>query len=393
VGSFNSSFTKSAFSSHQPYVTVTAAGEGMVAAAPRGYATISSTSAASAIVTGISALIKARFPELTPKQVAKALTSSTRFHPAGGQLNGSGHGTVDAAKALTAAAALAKPAPRRAGDGAVAPSPLPTLPPAVPQSSDKLAPKLEHAGILSLAVLVLLLVPILIYVIVRSRRRRERVVLEPPAPDAFSRDDAFARSVGHGGGSQADQMLEYFAAIPAEPSSGTRAAGGAWPGPRVSPGGPGPGYARGTGRFGEISATGEDLLPRREPPSPRSPLTPITRASAPRPPKVSGSPPWGPAPKPEGELPWAASPTPMGANRRVPVHNVPASAPAARSIWDTGAVSPPQLPMELVPSAGRPEPEPEAPGAADKPIYVWNPSANTETLPAQRHDPDGSADG
>ncbi len=388
VGSFNSSFTKSVFSSHQSYVTVTAAGEGMVAAAPTGYATISSTSAASAIVTGISALIKARFPELTPQQVTRALTSSTVFHPAGGQLNGSGHGTVDAAKALAAAAALAKPGPQRAGDGAVPATPLPTLPPAVPQASDKLTPKLERAGILSLAVLILLLVPILIYVIVRSRRRRERLVLEPAALEPAA-PAPYARNGG--GGGKADQMLEYFAALPAEPGTVSRPAGGAWPGSRVSPGGPGPGYARGTGSFGDISATGDDLLPRGEPPVPRAPLTPITRASALRPARVSGSPPWGPAPKPEGELPWAASPTSMGFSRRAPLQNVPASVPTSSSIWDAGAMGPAKLPVETGPP-GLPEPEPESAGAADRPIYVWNPSASTETLPAQRRDPDGPRD-
>lgn len=392
VGSFNRSFTKSAFSSHQSYVTLTGAGEGMVAAAPTGYATISSTSAASAIVTGISALIKARFPELTPKQVTSALTSSTRFRRAGGQLNGSGHGTVDAAKALAAAAALAKPGPHRAGDGAVPAQQLPALPPAVAQSSDKLTPKLERAGLLSLAVLIVLLVPILIYVIVRSRRRRDRPALDLTTPDPVV-PPAYARNGGGRGGGQADEMLEYFAAIPAEPGSGSRPAGGAWPGPRVSPSSLGPGYARGAGSFGESGPpTGDDLFPRRsEPPAPRAPLTPITRASAPRPPRVSGSPPWGPAPKPEGELPWAGSPAPMGLNRRVPLHNVPASVPAASSIWDTGAVDPPGLPVEPGPS-GASEPESESAGAVDKPIYVWNPSASTETLPAQRRDSDGPTD-
>ena len=373
VGSFNATFTKSAFSSHQPYVTVTAAGESMVAAAPTGYATVSSTSAASAVVTGIATLIKSRYPEFTPKQVTQALTSSTVFRGAGAQ-NGSGHGTVDAAKALAAAATIAKPGPNRAGDNAVPAQQLPTLPPAQPQASDRLTPKLQRAAVISLAVLVVLLVPILIYVIARRRRRRGLAGPESAVPAAYARN----------GGGQADQMLEYFAAMPAEPS-GSRAAGGAWPGPRVSgpPSSLGPGYAR-AGSFGESGpATGDDLLPRRGETPARAPLTPITRASAVRPPKVSGAPPWGPAPRPEGELPWAASPTPMGLGRRPPLHNVPAPAPAS-SIWDTGGL-------------GLPGPafEPEAEGEADavgRPIYVWNPSAPTETMPAQRRDSDMPGD-
>jgi hypothetical protein len=367
VGSFNATFTKSAFSSHLPYVTVTAAGESMVAAAPTGYATVSSTSAASAVVTGIATLIKSRYPEFTPKQVTQALTSSTVFRGAGAQ-NGSGHGTVDAAKALAAAATIAKPGPSRAGDNAVPAQQLPTLPPAQPQASDRLTPKLQRAAVLSLAVLVVLLIPILIYVIVRRRRRRGLAGPEPAVPAAYARN----------GGGQADQMLEYFAAMPAEPG-GSRAAGGAWPGPRVSgpPSSLGPGYAR-AGNFSDSGPpTGDDLLHRRGETPARAPLTPITRASAVRPPRVSGTPPWGPAPKPEGELPWAASPTPMGLGRRPPLHNVPAP---ASSIWDTGGLGMPGPALE-------PEAEAEA-DAVGKPIYVWNPSASTETMPAQRHDSD-----
>ena len=378
VGSFNATFTKSAFSSHRSYVTVTAAGESMVAATPTGYATVSSTSAASAVVTGIATLIKSRYPEFTPKQVTQALTSSTVFRGAGAQ-NGSGHGTVDAAKALAAAAVIAKPGPSRAGDNAVPAQQLPTLPPAQPQASDQLTPKLKRAAAVSLAVLVVLLIPILIYVIVRRRRRRGLPGLagpEPAVPAAYGRN---------GGGGKADQMLEYFAAMPAEPG-GSRAAGGAWPGPRVSgpPSSLGPGYAR-AGSFGESGPpTGDDLIPRRSDPPARSPLTPITRASAARP-KVSGAPPWGPAPRPEGELPWAASPTPMGLGRRPPLHSVPtpASAPAS-SVWDTGALSMPGQGLE-------PEAEAEA-DAVGQPIYVWNPSASTETMPAQRRDSDTPGD-
>ncbi len=384
VGSFNSSFTKSVFSSRQSYVTLTAAGEGMVAAVPTGYATVSSTSAASAIVTGIATLIKSRFPELTPAQVAQALTRSTVFRPAGG-LNGSGHGTADAARALAAAAAIAKPGPHRAGDGAVARQ-LPALPPPVSQAGERLTPKLERAAVLSLAVLIVLLLPILIYVMVRARRRRAAAEQEKAIQEAVYAPQAAAYAPS--GDGKADQMLEYFAAIPAEPGSysGSRPASAAWPSPRGSrtPSSLGPGYARGAGNFSGAgsfgdpgSVTGDDLLPRRiGDQAPRSPLTPINRASAMRPPKVSGSPPWDPAPKPEGELPWAASPTPMGLNRRLPIQDLPAPAATASSIWDTGTGSVPK-PVADADAA-------EDADAAGKPIYVWNPSASTETLPAQQ---------
>ena len=66
VGAFDKSFTKAPFSSHQSYVTMTAAGAGVAAETPSGYTTVSSTAAASAVVAGIVALIRSAFPALTP---------------------------------------------------------------------------------------------------------------------------------------------------------------------------------------------------------------------------------------------------------------------------------------------------------------------------------------
>ena len=107
VGAFNSSFTKAAFSSHQPYVTLTAPGDGVISASgTAGYAKLASTTAASAVVAGIAALIRAQFPALSPAQVEQALTSGTVFHPAAAQRAGSGAGTADADAALVAAARI-----------------------------------------------------------------------------------------------------------------------------------------------------------------------------------------------------------------------------------------------------------------------------------------------
>src|SRR6266851_4244266 len=87
VGAFGKNFTKAPFSSHEPYVKLTAAGAGVTAETPSGYTTISSTSAASAVVAGVAALIKSAFPALTPAQVTKSLISSTRFgRPDGHQI-------------------------------------------------------------------------------------------------------------------------------------------------------------------------------------------------------------------------------------------------------------------------------------------------------------------
>ena len=210
VGAFDSNINKAPFTSHQPYVTLTAAGSGMTAATPTGYTTVSTTAAASAVVTGIAALIKSQYPELTPAQVSRALTSSTVFRPPGG-LNGSGHGTADAAAALKAAAAIAKPVPPRAGAGAV-PRTLPAAP-SVPFLDKGLGRALLRDALIALAVLVLLLLPIAVYALVRRRRTRSRT----PARADRELGARSAYVAGNGSG-HADEMLEYFAAMPAEPS-------------------------------------------------------------------------------------------------------------------------------------------------------------------------------
>ena len=124
VGAFNQSFTKAPFTSRRPYVTLTAAGDGVEAATPSGYAMLHSTSAASAVVAGIAALIRAQFPTLSPAQVTSALTQSTFFRRPGGQQNGSGFGTADAQAALLQAARINATVPARSGSGGavVAPS-------------------------------------------------------------------------------------------------------------------------------------------------------------------------------------------------------------------------------------------------------------------------------
>ena len=172
VGSFNHAVIKSPFSVRRPYVTLTAAGQGVIAAAmPHGYAVMNSTSAASAIVAGISALIKSQFPELTPAQVAQALKTGTVFRPGGKTGDGSGAGTADAARALAAAATIAGPGAQRAGAGAQ-PHVLPAAPPLPTFRQSLTSARLEKDGIISAAVLVLLL--LLVAVVGMLRRRRDR---------------------------------------------------------------------------------------------------------------------------------------------------------------------------------------------------------------------------
>ena len=173
VGAFDSQFNKASFSSHQPYVTLTGAGAGVIAASgPTAYAQLNSTAAASAVVTGVAALIRAQFPALSPAQVTKALTESARFKHAGGQLDGSGAGTVDAAAALAAAARMVEAVPS-AGSSPVAGAPgaQPSGAPAAHASSGLSRALLIDVGI-AVAIFLLLAVPILTYGLRRRRRAR-----------------------------------------------------------------------------------------------------------------------------------------------------------------------------------------------------------------------------
>jgi len=388
VGAFDSNIIKAPFSSRQSYVTLTAAGDGVTAAIPTGgYTQVSSTAAASAIVTGIVALIKSVYPELTPAQVTQALITGTKIRPADGLADGSGHGTADAAKALAAAASIAKPVPHRAGAGAVSKQ-LPAAPP-VPFVDRGLGPKLERDGLISGALLVVLLVPIIVYALVRRRRRRARTL-------ARGDRDPAGRPAYAPAGTQGDQMLEYFASASAQPRQ---------LGSPVGAGRPAAGRAGAFGGAADPRIPAEESAARRLAGAiGRLPLTPMGRGSAARPPKVSGAPPWEPAPKPDTELPWATSPPPALA-RRTPMmpapplgsggsfgsggpggpaatgpaaatgpHSVPAPAPG--SLWDI----PDSAGAGHLAGAGPDADEEPEPGVS-RPIYVWNPSANTETFP------------
>jgi ABC-type multidrug transport system ATPase subunit len=112
VGAVDSAFTRAYYSSSQPYVTLTATGDGLIAATmPSGYAQMSSTAAASAMVAGAAALVRARYPALNPSQVTSALMQSATHPPPAGKHDGAGAGTVDAAAALATAESMAPPAP------------------------------------------------------------------------------------------------------------------------------------------------------------------------------------------------------------------------------------------------------------------------------------------
>jgi hypothetical protein len=263
VGAFDAQFNKASFSSRQPYVTLTGAGVGVIAASgPTGYAQMNSTAAASAVVAGVAALIRAQFPALSPAQVTKALTESARFGRPGGQLVGSGAGTVDAAAALAAAARMTEAVPS-SGSSAVAASPgaQPPSAPAVHTSSHLNRTLLIDAGI-AVAIFLLLAVPILTYGLRRRRRARAARLAEVrAAAQPMPRKPAAAR---HAATDSVEPDQHNY--IPAPPNQGAPAAPSrpaALP-PVPSPANSSP--AVGAGAASRAGAGGNGIRPSGHPP-------------------------------------------------------------------------------------------------------------------------------
>jgi type VII secretion-associated serine protease mycosin len=121
VGAVNASGRVAGFSSDNLSVQVAAPGVNVPAQGRDGqYWYVSGTSPACALVAGVAALIKARYPDLAPELVAKALTSTTTGQPAGGYDSKVGFGIVNAAAALAKAGRLTHSAPRPPGVPAAA---------------------------------------------------------------------------------------------------------------------------------------------------------------------------------------------------------------------------------------------------------------------------------
>ena len=132
VGAVGATGSVAGFSSDNLSVQVAAPGVNVPAQGRDGqYWYVSGTSPACALVAGVAALIKSRYPGLTPDLVAKALTSTTTGRPAGGYDSEVGFGIVDAAAALAKAGQLSA-APHRISAGITAAAHFGGGPAAVP---------------------------------------------------------------------------------------------------------------------------------------------------------------------------------------------------------------------------------------------------------------------
>ncbi len=184
AGAVDRHFIRAAFSNRQSYVALTAPGVDLTTASPpSGYRNMSTTDAAGAVVAGIAALIRSRYPTLNSSQVRQALVTGSAPRPLSATGAGYGAGTVDALKAVQAAALIA--APRAAPSASVsAPAAAPPHPirPARPKTGILGRAKMVlRDAAMAACTLILLLLASLIGIRLR-RRRADRGPLPAPEP-------------------------------------------------------------------------------------------------------------------------------------------------------------------------------------------------------------------
>lgn len=208
VGAVGKDGKISAYSDFGPELMLAAPGDEMVVAgncSGSKYCIGEGTSQATAFVSGVAALVRAKFPDLTAGQVANRLVKSAKV-PAGlsgGKLPDEhyGYGVVRPYEALTqnipagsAQGPLAKTT--ASSDGAGAPSPAATAPGgstsatgageiAEPKSFSIIGKGLAVVAVVLLVLALLFVVLIVVLVKASKRRRATRVTQAGPAPHGY----------------------------------------------------------------------------------------------------------------------------------------------------------------------------------------------------------------
>ena len=228
VGAVTQAGTAASFSSNNLSVEVAAPGVKVPAQGRDGqYWLVSGTSPACALTAGVAALIKSRYPHLSPALVDQAITSTAQNPPPQGYDDRVGFGTVDAAAALTAAATLSRDVSTgrgvkvatHFGGGAAAVPPVPVAP--------------RGTGRLILyAVLVLACLAIAALAAVRLTRRSPAAV---PADESWENNDPWPGNA-RGPGNRAWEGNGAWAGSGAPPGHGARGDNGAWQGSGAPPG-------------------------------------------------------------------------------------------------------------------------------------------------------------
>jgi hypothetical protein len=112
VAAVDSSGRRASFSEQNAAVELAAPGVDVIGAGPNDeYIEGDGTSPAAALVSGVAALIRSRYPRLSPALVGQALMAGTVQRPSGGYSPATGFGEVDAVTALQTAARLAAARP------------------------------------------------------------------------------------------------------------------------------------------------------------------------------------------------------------------------------------------------------------------------------------------
>ncbi len=232
VAAVAASGTVAGFSSDNLSVEVAAPGVSISAQGRDGqYWLVTGTSPACALVAGIAALIKARYPGLAPDLLAQALSSTTQFRPAGGYDQQVGFGTVDAAAALAVAGLSIQRAARTGvasavnfGGGPASAAPEPVR----PRGSGQLI----LFAVLALTALVLVVAAVSRLAVLKRLRRREQDTPPPAVPFAQAASRGYPApgsgypAPGHGyrapghGYSAANPSPSYPAATPGHPAPG-----------------------------------------------------------------------------------------------------------------------------------------------------------------------------
>jgi membrane-anchored mycosin MYCP len=159
VGSVNVRGVPSAFTLAGPWVDVAAPGEAVASLAPE---PVSGTSYAAPVVSGLAALIRARFPAMTARQVMRRI-ETTAHHPPSGWDPVVGNGTVDP---LAAVSTGSGPARKSSGPSQV---PITASPQTRPRDSRARDTALRGAGICLVALALALATGA-----IRGRLRRAR---------------------------------------------------------------------------------------------------------------------------------------------------------------------------------------------------------------------------
>ena len=189
VGAVDRAFKPARFTNRHTYISVAAPGVKIVSADATGHGYIlgTGTSSSAAFVAGMSALVKARYPNLTPSEVKQSLEEGATHRPPDGRSAEIGTGVADAYGALRTAARINK----AEHGGTAVETPPPTSQPAPPAAKHK--PDLMLIAVLSGGGTLILLSLILGW---RQRRRRaadddddeireETPALPPARPPAY----------------------------------------------------------------------------------------------------------------------------------------------------------------------------------------------------------------